>query len=345
MKNLKSIMATLMVALIVAFVCVGCKKEKETAKPIDSAPTIEQDGMNAYLKDFKERMQSSEKANETLNLEDAIWHLEAVLNYSYANAGNQITDIKCDTFIYTIQTLGDEMNLTQINDAFNDLSEDIEIAFNKSNLPNKNILSIQTEFENNAKTNTINVKNIVTTSGVSTVNMWFDETDYWNEYYEDFGNGSHGGGKCGPYAGEGRNSGAPHELTKKLNMRLPSYAHLSRSGYFTDIQTFEISPIPIDYGYEYDEFLTDENSPCLYKIYCNSNIDYDPYSTPNGCIPPEDMNYYLSKGPEIIAHYQPEGKVIISARYYFNVIVGFNRSGTTFHVLEVRYGIFHSFGE
>lgn len=336
MKNLKYIMATLMVALIVAVVCVACNKDKETAKPIDSAPTIEQDGMNAYLKDFKERMQSGEKANETLNLEDAIWHLEAVLNYSYANAENQITDIKCDTFIYTIQTSGEEMNLSQINDAFNDLSEDIEIAFNKSNLPNKNILSIRTEFEDIAKTNAISVKSIVTTSGISTIGLWFGETDYWCEGYEY--------GKCGTYSGDCIGSDATIELSKKLNMRLPTYDHISisRGGYFTDIERFVIGEADSDFPE--DDFLIDEESPCHYKIYYNSNSFTDPYSNMTGCIPPRDMNYYLSKGPEIIAHYQPEGKVIISAQYLFGYYVSLPPR-PTFHQLVIDYGVFHFFGE
>ncbi len=327
MNKIKYIISAFIVVAVAALIIVGCKKEKESCVPDNGTPTIEQDGMSAYLQDFKEKMQSGAKADETLGLEDAMWHLEAVLNYSYDNAGFQFSDIQCDTFTYTIQTMGDEMSMSQINNVFNKLSKDIEASFDKCSLPDKNIMSVQTIFEANGKATSVSVKNVIAISGGIISPDKFGPTDYWNE--------NNGGGKCGSYEGECMNSGAPRELTKKLNMRIPKYACAtdvnSKGGYFTDIDEVEIYPS------DGTNFMFDENSPCGYKLYVSG-----PWS-PDGCICPDDMNYYLSKGPEIIEHYKPEGKVAVSAQYKFDIAVSV--TGFTLHVLHVEYGVFHCYGE
>lgn len=141
------------------------------------------------------------------------------------------------------------------------------------------------------------------------------------------------GGKCGPYAGQCLDSGAPNELTRMANMRIPEYGcpHGYRK-YFSDILLVR------KYARE-DDFLIDSDSPCGYKIYYNSHDPYDPSYNPSHCIPPEDMNYYLSKGPELIYHYKPEGKSVISAFYRSQEIVCSYTN--CFHEMVLSYGIFH----
>lgn len=54
----------------------------------------------------------------------------------------------------------------------------------------------------------------------------------------------------------------------------------------------------------------------------------------------EDMNYYLSKGPELLNHYKPEGMVVIDAYYQSQEIVGVKESNC-YHELVVTYGNIH----
>ena len=335
-------------ALAVA-IFFACTKEKETKishNNMRKAVVLKEDDMSAYLKQFKEKMQSATRGDESLSLEDAQWHLEAVLNYTYGEAGYQTTEIQCDTFYYELPTDGNEVTLARLNEAFITLSKDVENAYADCNLPEKSILAIQTVFGNESKDDDIVVRTILNIRGFVTIPMWFDSTDYWNEGYHDYGDGYiEAGGKCGPYVGEHPESGAPFELTRKLNLRIPDYGCFQGSGYFTDIEHIVLSRHE-HYYYPYDNFVYDENSPCHYKIYYRNEDPHEPWaSNPGGCICPEDMNYYLSKGPELINHYCPLGKDVISAYYQSDVMVGFgSRDGNCFHELVLEYGTFHCNG-
>ncbi|MCQ2301911.1 MAG: hypothetical protein MJZ94_04715 [Bacteroidales bacterium] len=344
MKYKSYIISAILLAATTAAIFVGCKKEKENKVAQNGNEEIvvsKEDDMSAYLRQFKKKMQSAAKGDETLSMEDARWHLEAVLNYTYGDAGHQTSDIQCDTLFFELPTNGDEITLAQLNEAFVSLSDDVESAFAKCSLPDKSILSIQTTFDNNSKANSVLAKTILTTRGLPAVKTHFDETDYWNEWYVDYGNGHvSAGGKCGPYAGECPNSGAPHELTKMVLSKMPLTACESGNGYYTDVEELGISFYETEdfYGNLNDDFIYDENSPCGYKLYIRNQ-----YNT-NHCICPEDMNYYLNKGPELIEYFVPEGRCFISANYESDEILGVKGRGNCFHRLIIKFGILHCAG-
>lgn len=335
MKKCGFLIVALALAVVI-FTIIACNKEKaDTQKQAEEEIVSKEEDMSAYLKKFKEKMQSPSKGGETLSMEDARWHLEAVLNFTYGDAGHQTSDIQCDTLYYTIHANGDEITLAQLNDAFNALSYDVEKAYDNCLLPDKSVLAIQTSFENENKSGDVVVKSILNTRGFHPSNMWFDSTDYWNEWYADFGDGYiYAGGKCGPYAGECTNSGAPKELTKKLQPRLVSYGCSNGTIYFSDYENCSISLDEVDDP----SFMYDENSPCGYKLFYNSDkhIAYV-------CIDPAGMNYYLSKGVELIEHYAPEGKVAVSAKYGWSEYVGLKaeRTWASFHYIEVTYASYY----
>ena len=345
MKKFRILMGALALA-VVAAVIIACTKEKEAKvgqSNSDLVTVSKEDDMSAYLKQFKEKMQSADKGDEALSLEDARWHLEAVLNYSYGDAGYPTSDIHCDTFNYKFSTRGADITLAQLNEAFNSFSKNVEDAYSDCELPEKRILAIQTRFEDVFKDGGVSAQIILSIGGITTLYTWFDSTDYWNEWYYDYGSGwVDAGGKCGPYAGECLDSGAPLELTRKVNLRLPEHTcpH-GFTGYYTDVFSGILSVRRSDFD---TDFLFDANSPCHYKLYYRSESPHEPWaSNPGGCICPEDMNYYLSKGTELIDHYQPEGMLLISAYYQSDVMVGV-RDDNCFHELVLSYGVFHCGG-
>lgn len=71
----------------------------------------------------------------------------------------------------------------------------------------------------------------------------------------------------------------------------------------------------------------------------NSNDPYDPSHNPSHCIPPEDMNYYLSKFNEIMLHYKPDGKEPVSALYMYSVKTSI--PGAVLFFLYIDYAIIH----
>lgn len=345
MKKFRILRGALSLAVVIVFIVVACNKESTITMNESEVMLIsKEDDMNAYLKQFKEKMQSAKKSDETLSMEDARWHLEAVLNYTYGDAGYQTSDIQCDTLFYTLCVDSEGITLLQLNEAFDFLSCEVEKTYNNCNLPDKSVLAVQTSFENESKNNDeIVVRTVISIRGYHLTSMGFDSTDYWNEWYYDYGDGYvYSGGKCGPYSGNCLESGAPLELTRKLNLRIPAYSCSYRGGYFTDTEQIVLSRYSFNY-YPYDDFVYDENSPCHYKIYYRNEDPHEPWaSNPGGCICPEDMNYYLGKGLQLINHYCPLGKDIIGAYYQSDVLVGIDsRDDNCFHELVIEYGVFH----
>lgn len=344
MNKLKIILGAIALAIVAAMI-VACTKEKENrvAQNNGELTTVsKEDDMSAYLKQFKEKMQSAAKGDETLSIEDARWHLESVLNYTYGDAGHIISDIQCDTFYYTLHASGDEVTLARLNEAFITLSKDVENAYADCNLPEKSILAIQTVFENKSKDDDIVVQTILSIRGFSTIPMWFDSTDYWSENYFNDGCGYvDAGGKCGPFEGDCPNSGAPLELTKKLNIRIPVNMCATGGLFYTDISGGILSVYSNDFD---SSILDDENSPCLHKLYYRNEDPSEPWaSNPGGCICPDDMNYYLSKGPELLNYCVPQGMYIIYAYYQSNEILS-ARASNCFHELVLQYGRVHCNG-
>ncbi len=303
MRKFKIVVKILALAVVI-FNIIACNKEKVETKTYGEMETVsKEDDMNTYLKQFKEKMQSATKSNEALSMEEARWHLEAVLNYTYGDAGRQVSDIQCDTFYYTLHTDGEEVTLAQLNEAFNALSFEVEKAYSKCDLPDKSILAIQTSFESESKDGDIVIRSVLSTRGFDLL-TWpprFDSTDYWYPNYY--------AGKCGEYAGQyAGERGAETELTRMLNSRIPIYGCTNGHAYLTDFTEVKIA-------YYMDMYLIDNLSPCGYKIFMET-IHYD--HQPHVCISPDDMNYYLAKGIELMDHYSPEGKVIVSCYYEWN---------------------------
>ena len=83
-KNILCV-ATLIVVAIVSITVVSCKKESLASLQKQDNPTKEFfnpqeiEDMNAYLKDFKQKMIES-KADESLGIDEAAWHLSSLFN-------------------------------------------------------------------------------------------------------------------------------------------------------------------------------------------------------------------------------------------------------------------------
>lgn len=318
-------MGTLALA-VAAVVIIACNKEKAEIKTSAETETVsKEDDMSTYLKQFKEKMQSAAKGNETLSMEDARWHLEAVLNYTYGDAGHQTSDVQCDTLYCALHTEGKEVTLAQLNEAFEALSYDVEKAYVNCDLPDKSVLAIQASFENESKDGDVIVRSILSLRGLTsfTNTMWFDSTDYWYPCYYY--------GKCGEYVGQYVNErGAETELTRMLNLRVPQPGYAYGHAYYTDYEEFETA-------YYMDSYLVDPLSPCGYKIF-KETVYYE--HLPHTCISPDEMNYYLGKGVELMNHYAPEGKVIVSCRYEWNLWTNL-LPYDTFHDAFFKYANVH----
>ena len=85
--------AALLVAAFVSVTVVSCKKESLASLQKQDNPTKEFfnpqeiEDMNAYLKDFKQKMIES-KADESLGIDEAAWHLSSLFNYDFVRTAH-----------------------------------------------------------------------------------------------------------------------------------------------------------------------------------------------------------------------------------------------------------------
>ena len=99
-RNLTLAILAMVVATLVSVAIVSCKKEdtavptgQRAAKAAFTPPQV--DDMNAYLKAFKQKMQSAAKGDdEALSLDEAAWHLSSVANYDFGHVNVEFDDVR-----------------------------------------------------------------------------------------------------------------------------------------------------------------------------------------------------------------------------------------------------------
>ncbi len=144
MKKRNLIIATVLVAVAASVAFVSCKKENQEALQSNSQPvktfTVPQiDDMNAYLREFKQKMQESQNSKdvEYLSLEEAAWHLSSVANYDYANVNVEYTDLRYDTLYYQVNITNGQVALSDLNAIYESIASDIDSFYQSLDLQEK----------------------------------------------------------------------------------------------------------------------------------------------------------------------------------------------------------------
>ncbi len=145
MKNNKIHFASLAMAIVaIAIMVVSCKKETTNEPSNDKNPTVQSfnpnkiEDMDAYLKDFKQKIQTAVKGNdETLSLEDAAWHLSSLANYDFGHVNVDYSDIRIDTIYGHLEVNQGTVSLSQLSAAYATISEDIDTFYQSLDNANK----------------------------------------------------------------------------------------------------------------------------------------------------------------------------------------------------------------
>ncbi|MBQ6772368.1 MAG: hypothetical protein IJP44_15500 [Bacteroidales bacterium] len=139
-----SIFSIFLMVVAITVAVVSCKKENHdaflnnNAQPAKAFTPPQVDDMNAYLKEFKQRMQTATRGeDEMLSLEEAAWHLSSVANYDFANANVEFTDLRYDTLRYHIDVANGEVSLTDLNALYSNVAYDIDEFYHSLNLDGK----------------------------------------------------------------------------------------------------------------------------------------------------------------------------------------------------------------
>lgn len=188
MKNNFFILTTILFAALIAH--VSCKKDnnvdlngKENAlKTTYQPPKV--DDMNIYLRDFKQKMQTR-GTNETMDVEEAAWHLSSVANYDFGDVAENFARIHYDTLNYQINLNDGKVLLSDLSLLYNQVSADIESLFQSLNFENKHIRFIGSDITNNGD---VVISIMITRDWVD--HQWFFDdpfelVDVLDQYYSD----------------------------------------------------------------------------------------------------------------------------------------------------------------
>lgn len=169
------------VAFLLAAVAtvVSCQKETpNTSQKLNNSyqshyqpPQV--DDMNAYLKGFKQKMQTRGN-DEAMELENAAWHLSSIANYDFGDVTSNYSKIHYDTLCYAINIVEGKVLVSDLNTLYNTISNDIETLFQSLDFENKHIRFINADISDDGDV----VVSIMVTRD------WVDHQWYFNDSFE-----------------------------------------------------------------------------------------------------------------------------------------------------------------
>lgn len=135
--------AVVIVAATVAF--VSCKKEQVPIAQNQDKSTL------ARIKDFKRLMEEveanpNERTVSYISIPDAVWNIEALFNYTYANPNNFYGQtVCCDTTLYLPVCSNDSVSLVDLNVFNGQMYEAVLSLYQAVVLDNKRFLILDVE--------------------------------------------------------------------------------------------------------------------------------------------------------------------------------------------------------
>jgi hypothetical protein len=334
MKNrFNFIIAAITIVALGATLFVGCKKENTNAGIVQNTSTKEftppqVDDMNAYLKNFKQKMKSATKdEGEALSLDEAAWHLASIANYEYANASVTFDNVRFDTIDFQVAVTNGTLLLSDLNSAYEIMCADIQDFENNLRLNNKNLRFINMFISKNG------------TAIVTLVNSFNNATKDLDDHYWYFNPSVDMDSICELYYYEDStytwDGTAQRELARILNL-FESYQNGPDVSYFTpaESQTFEYNHV--DWFDPYGSPFHMNSRLCAFYDYSFHDLSM------------EEMCYcvdsYLGLGYDYLQNANPLKRPVCwevsnGERLFYEY---HDRSTTFFHKLTIQYGYLHN---
>ena len=334
MKTKRFFIATLLVVAAISVAVVSCKKETASAvtdNKNESAQTFnprEIEDMNAYLKDFKQKMNSTAKGeDESLSLEDAAWHLSSLANYDFGHANVECDNVRFDTLYAHVNVTDGKILLSDLASAYEEIHMGIDKFYHSLTLDNKHFRFINAIISENGEV----AITLLTTFSHGTKDImdhiWYFPGDVWDLC-----------DTCYYYLPEDSypvQTTGTSELQRVLNLIVShNYVLISE-------------PTKSSSRFYYTPTFT---KPCNHQDYI------DPYGSPNfndsrifACM--NSTNYdivlwicYLLDSYLGLGHqYCPDGEYILSWEVAYNRTSAHASPSMEYHVLRVTYGEKHEY--
>jgi hypothetical protein len=299
MKNFKKLFT---VMLVLSIIFTACNKDTSLTEQNQIDPTEQK------ILDFKEKMNIGDKSGETMTVEEAVWNIEAALNYTYNDfEGAELITIESVSIPVNVSESG-EIEFSDVVEAYNILENSMIGIVGENSMSMTDIEFIVNE-EKSGETE-LEMTTIVK-GGIPNL-YTFGSTDYWHAIWEV--------GKCGAYSGQQVGKDAATQIEYKANLVRSAPVN----GYITDVAW---SPWYSGFESPYNQYL----------FYAGGSGD----NLINTCLEPAEMNYWLNQLKSLANDYKPTGKEITGYEAFGD---GYNSVGGgwgTAHFARISYGIFH----
>jgi hypothetical protein len=324
--------------LIVTFGCfmtiISCKKQNGST--IISETPVSNDNdilITKKIKQFVSEMNSNHKSFSEMSVYDAIWNLEAGLNYTYCNVSRTQEMTMIDSLLINVPIANGNMNSTSINEVWNQCVSKFESMKNETTFqPNHFVLAdliIKSNEDSNAQLKiVIEIAQTSQNTG-SKVLTPFGSTDYWLAGCNL--------GKCNGYIGSGD---AAQQIRSHVNADI-SY---QSGSYFTNIETqYNVCALTYPIG--------GDGIPPLNYCDCGmwmQHVITPGYPTSNECLSPYEMNWHMNGTKLVMNTYTPSGPrpigkspISITAMFWNEQLLPVNVPYMEWHEAQISYGVYH----
>ncbi len=302
----------------------GCNKDDvliDTEKP--DSPMSYTEIVESKILQFKDKLDvvranpGLKMGGESMDVSAAEWHLEALTNYLYANAGFEFETILINVDSVSVVLTGTEVDIVTLQTAFNQIEDILAAQYAAFGVGNIQLIVSDIYIKNQDEESvTFGLTSGFGISDSTYLNKIYNTPWYW-------------GWELGTCDGSGYGVGkdAADIIMFQANVEVPVP---SGASYYTDVSYFTTS------GCEYQN----PNQECyLFE-------DFQEYELIHACLTPEEISWYKNNVHTLADMHKPQDKSII---YYFVYdATAFALCGQDFHdcwfmvhFLEVTYGMWH----
>lgn len=352
------------VSLFIVFLVFSCSKNNEqvnTDKKNSYQPTEKELQIESRILAFKEKVDFAranpglKSGGEDLSVDDAVWSIEALVNYTYADASEQFDKLVNNHDSVTVNLTNGMITIDDATDAYDEIVSIISGHYN--NLPSQDKQLIIADVSLRESDGVTAIFNVSSGIGDGPPNPFagFGENDHW---YFGFGDLNAGGYCDGPYQGTHTDSDAAEEIEKKINMRMSlPVGHRC----FTNIKSVYAGGDELYLIYEKDTpeeiwceccDIENPNDPTPHDNYLDFLVffNYEQWQNFHGCLHsihpnyPDEMNFYLNSMEDIIYEMayecfpdQLEGKIFSRCNMYWGYYP-YIGSASRWHYNTIYYG-------
>ncbi len=338
---------------------ISCENKKDTLTDFDLPPQqietkLSGELIKSRILSFEQKLKKSENQaslrNDDTSIDETIWGIEALLNIYFSSNPNKIIESTRETHEITIPISNNNVNSTDLVQAYLDSWEKLMIHYNSFNLSGKKLFSLDLNLKStNSGEAVVEVSTLIGTNQpvASPLNCdVFNAEDNWIAGNPEFA--THiGEGRCD---GTALGSNGAVKLTQKLNNNfrdenplISPYPNASFLVGFIDIVIS--SRNGVEYENDDDEIFDNDRDYLMWVI--DGTLPSNNYDEAK-CIPYEDMSwYYCNIGniiiPQIIDSYPNpsstnEPREFISVEVFSEFLDNGQPDPWTFHALNLEHG-------